>query len=50
MVTEGKRGREESVRNTGLRSPAGGNGNPLQGSCLEKSKDRGAWGHRVRHN
>ena len=29
---------------TGLgRSPGEGNGNPLQYSCLEISKDRGAW-------
>ena len=25
------------------RSPGGGHGNPPQYSCLEKSKDRGAW-------
>jgi len=25
------------------RSPGGGNGNPLQYSCLENSVDRGAW-------
>ena len=25
------------------RSPGVGNGNPLQYSCLEKPKDRGAW-------
>ena len=25
------------------RSPGGGHGNPLQCSCLENSKDRGAW-------
>ena len=25
------------------RSPEGGNGNPLQYSCLENSIDRGAW-------
>jgi len=25
------------------RSPAGGQGNPLQYSCLENSTDRGAW-------
>ena len=25
------------------RSPAGGNGNPLQYSCLENSMDKGAW-------
>ena len=39
------------------RSPGGGNGNPLQYSCLENSMDREAWragvhgGHkRVRHD
>ena len=36
------------VRDAGLipelgRSPGGGNGNPLQYSCLENSMDRGAW-------
>ena len=25
------------------RSPGGGNGNPLQDSCLENLMDRGAW-------
>ena len=35
-------------RNAGLisgsgRAPGGGNGNPLQNSCLENSMDRGAW-------
>ena len=25
------------------RSPGGGNGNPLQYSCLENTMDRGAW-------
>ena len=25
------------------RYPRGGHGNPLQYSCLEKSRDRGAW-------
>ena len=25
------------------RSPGEGNGNPLQNSCLEDSRDRGAW-------
>ena len=25
------------------RSPGGGNGNPLQYSCVENPKDRGAW-------
>ena len=32
------------------RSPGEGNGNPLQYSCLENSRERGAWGaivHRV---
>ena len=32
------------------RSPGGGHDNPLQYSCLENPKDRGAWwttGHRV---
>ena len=36
------------IREKGLifglrRSPGGGNGNPFQYSCLENSKDRGAW-------
>ena len=26
-----------------VRSPGGGNGKPLQYSCLENSMDRGAW-------
>ena len=26
-----------------VRSPRGGNGNPLQYSCLENTMDRGAW-------
>ena len=42
---------KESVCNTGNpgsipgsgRSPGGGNGNPLQYSCLDISVDRGAW-------
>ena len=29
------------------RSPGGGNGNPLQHSCLENPMDRGAWRARV---
>ena len=29
------------------RSPGGGNGNPLQYSCLENPMDRGAWWARV---
>ena len=40
------------VRDAGLipgsgRSPGGGHGTPLQYSCLEDPKDRGAWGARV---
>ena len=31
-----------SIPGTG-RSPGGGNGNPLQYSCLENPMDRGAW-------
>ena len=31
-----------SVRGSG-RSPGGGHGNPLQYSCLENSRGRGAW-------
>ena len=36
------------IRDAGLipglgRSPRGGNGDPLQYSCLENSMDRGAW-------
>ena len=36
------------IRDAGLipglsRSPGGGNGNPLQHSCLENPMDRGAW-------
>ena len=36
------------IRNVGLipglgRSPGGGNGNPLQYSCLEDPMDTGAW-------
>ena len=30
------------------RSPGGGNGSPLQYSCLENSMDRGAW-HSIAH-
>ena len=38
----------QEARDTGLipgsgRSPGGGNGNPLQYSCLGESTDRGAW-------
>ena len=49
-----------AIRDAGLipgsgRSPEGGHGNPLQNSCLENPKDRGAWGlhcvglQKVRH-
>ena len=30
------------------RSPGGGNGNPLQYSCLENPMDRGAWRATIR--
>ena len=38
----------EDIRDVGLipvlgRSPGGGQGNPLQYSCLENPMDRGAW-------
>ena len=32
----------KSIPDSG-RSPGGGNGNPLQYSCLENPMDRGAW-------
>ena len=33
-----------AMKDPGLgRSPGGGNGNPLQYSCLENYMDRGAW-------
>ena len=32
------------------RSPGGGNGNPLQYSCLENSMDRGTWWATVESN
>ena len=46
---------KESTRHAGYmgsipgsgRSPGGGNGNPLQYSCLENHMDRGAWGATV---
>ena len=48
------------VRDAGLipgsgRSPGGGNGSPLQYSCLENPMDRGAWlqsigSQRVKHD
>ena len=36
-----------SISGTG-RSPGGGNGNPLQCSCLENPMHRGTWGAIVR--
>ena len=33
---------EQPILGSG-RSPGGGDGNPLQCSCLENSMDRGAW-------
>ena len=35
-------GDSDSIPGSG-KPPAGGNGNPLQYSCLENSMDRGAW-------
>ena len=35
-------GDASSIAGSG-RSPGGGNGNPLQYSCLENSMDRGSW-------
>ena len=48
----------EDMRDSGSmsgsgRSPGGGNGNPVQYSCLENPMDRGAWWatvHRVAKN
>ena len=38
----GAKGYSGSIPGLG-RSPGGGNGNPLQYSCLENPMDRGAW-------
>ena len=35
-------GDSDSIPGSG-RSPGGGNGNPLQDSCMENPVDRGAW-------
>ena len=51
MVFPGGSGSKESACNAGVpgsipglgRSPGGGNGNPLQYSCLENPMDRGTW-------
>ena len=38
----------DAVSTPGMgRSPGGGNGNPLQNSCLGNLTDRGAWGATV---
>ena len=41
-ASEGNAGDTGSIRGSG-RSPGGGNGNPLQYSCLENPVDRGVW-------
>ena len=41
-VNAGDAGDSGSIPELG-RSPRGGNGNPLQNSCLENPMDRGAW-------
>ena len=38
----GDTGEMDSTPGSG-RCPGGGNGNPLQNSCLENPMDRGAW-------
>ena len=44
-----KKKKTDAVSIPGLgRSPGGGNGHPLQYSCLENSMDRGAWRATVR--
>ena len=48
MVVKNLPANAEDTRDTGSipglgRSPGGGNGNPLQYSCLENPTDRGAW-------
>ena len=48
----GDAGEAGSIPGSG-RSPGGGNGHPLQHSCLENPMDRGAWWaavHRVAQN
>ena len=52
LASAGDLGDEGSIPGSG-RSPAEGNGNPLQYSCLENPVDRGAWWatvHRVAKN
>ena len=48
LVIENPPANAGDIRAVGLlpgsgRSPGGGHGNPLQYSCLENPKDRGAW-------
>ena len=48
LLVENPPANARDVRDRGLipgsgRSPGGGNGNPLQYSCLENPMDRGAW-------
>ena len=48
LVVKNPRANARDARDTGLipglgRSSGGGNGNPLQYSCLENPMDRGAW-------
>ena len=42
LAEAGDAGNAGSIPGLG-RSPGGGNGNPLQYSCLENPMDRGAW-------
>jgi len=48
LVVKNPHAKAGDVRDAGSiprwgKSPGGGNGNPLQYSCLENSMDRGAW-------
>ena len=48
LVVKNEPANAGDAKDTGLipglgRSPGGGNGNPLQYSCLENSMGRGAW-------
>ena len=52
LVLKNPSANEGDIRDTGLipglgRSPGGGQGNPLQYSCLENPMDRGAWLARI---
>ena len=51
-ASAGHAGDSGSIPGSG-RSPEGGNGSPLQDSCLENPMDRGAWQaavHRIVHS